>query len=141
MTDLKSVDMRQKLDGSWEALHSPSGRVVFGETAAEAEQAMKDLLGMDEEGSFSDEPLTSSSFEGVAYDIALYLEGPVSKMLELHSGYARLEAWQDGIAHVRLGGGCEGCPSSLLTLANGVKQDLQAKFGEEVVMDVIPALG
>jgi Fe/S biogenesis protein NfuA len=100
---------------------------------------MKDLLGMDKAGR-SQEPLTSDRFEGIAQEIAIYLEGPVSEMLALHSGYARLEAYQDAIANIRLGGGCEGCPSSRLTLMNGVKRDLQDKFGEDVLLDVFPVL-
>lgn len=138
-TSLQAVSSSQKLDGSWQSLHEPSGRVTHGLTRDEAEEAMRAELGMSVEGRF-DVPLTSPSFEGVPHDIATYLEGPVSKMLALHSGYARLEAFQDGIATIRLGGGCEGCPSSRLTLMNGVKRDLQDKFGEEVVMDVFPVL-
>ncbi len=136
---LQAVSIKEKLDGSWQALHEPSGRVTHGLTQAEAEDAMRNLLGMDSSGEFG-EPLTSPRFEGTGFDIATHLEGPVSQMLALHSGFARLEAYQDGIATIRLGGGCEGCPSSRITLMNGVKRDLQDKFGEEVVIDVFPIL-
>ncbi len=136
---LHAVNFKEKLDGSWQALHEPSGRSTHGLTREEAEVAMRDLLGMDQAGDFG-VPLTSPQFEGVAHDIATHLEGPVSQMLALHSGYARLEAYQDGIATVRLGGGCEGCPSSRITLMNGVKRDLQDTFGEETVLDVFPVL-
>lgn len=137
MSDMQSVVISRKVDGSWQALHVPSQRVAHGLTKEEAEDGMRGLLGMTEKGSF-DEPTTHDLFSGVAKDIAVYLEGPVSDMLALHSGYARLEAYQEGIAHVRLGGGCKGCPSSLITLANGVKNDLQQRFGEEAVLDVVP---
>ncbi len=136
---LQAVSMKEKLDGSWQALHEPSGRVTHGLSKDEAENAMRDLLGVDEEGQFG-EPKTSPRFEGIGHDIATHLEGPVSQMLALHSGFARLEAYQDAIATIRLGGGCEGCPSSRITLMNGVKRDLQDKFGEEVVIDVFPIL-
>ena len=136
---LQAVSLKEKLDGSWQALHEPSGRITHGLTAEEAENAMRDLLGMNESGQFG-EPFTSPRFEGVAKDIAVHLEGPVSQMLALHSGFARLEAYQDAIATIRLGGGCEGCPSSRITLMNGVKRDLQDKFGEELVIDVFPIL-
>ena len=137
--ELQSVDFKEKVDGSWEAIHGPSGRVVHGLTRDEAAEEMRKLLGMDESGEFG-EPSTTDRFNGVARDIAEHLEGPVSEMLSLHSGYARLEGYADGIASVRLGGGCQGCPSSLMTLANGVLNDLQHKFGEEVVMDIQPVL-
>lgn len=136
---LQAVSLKEKLDGSWQALHEPSGRVTHGLSADEAQNAMRDLLGMDKSGEFG-EPLTSPRFEGVGHDIAVHLEGPVSQMLALHSGFARLEAYQDAIATIRLGGGCEGCPSSRITLMNGVKRDLQDKFGEEIVIDVFPIL-
>ncbi len=139
MSSLPSVTLLASDDGGWLALHEPSGRGVQGETPEEAEAGMRDLLGMDREGVFG-EPTTSDRFEGVAREIAEYLEGKVSEMLALHSGYARLEAYQDGIATIRLGGGCQGCPSSRLTLMNGVKRELQDTFGEEQVMDVYPVL-
>ncbi len=139
ISSLPSVTLHPSDDGGWLALHEPSGRGVSGETPEEAEAGMRELLGMDGEGSFG-EPSTANRFEGIAKSIAEYLEGKVSEMLALHSGYARLEAYQDGIATIRLGGGCQGCPSSRLTLMNGVKRELQDTFGEEQVMDVYPVL-
>lgn len=139
MSELQSVVTSQKADGSWQAQHLPSGRVTHGLTQEEAEASMRDLLGMDEKGSFS-EPLTSERFSGVAKDVAVFLEGPVSEMLAFHSGYARLEALEQGVAHIKLGGGCQGCPSSQMTLVMGVKQQLQEQFGEESIVDVLPAV-
>ncbi|SMF66759.1 NifU family protein [Pseudobacteriovorax antillogorgiicola] len=136
---LNAVELSQKVDGSWQATHGPSGKVAHGLNETEAMDAMRAMLGMDDDGSFV-EPLTSDLFEGVANEIALYLEGPVSKMLELHSGFARLEAYGEGVATIRLGGGCQGCPSSRITLMNGVFKELQEKFGEDVVTDVQPVL-
>ena len=139
MVDLNSVVVSQKPDESWEARHIYSGRVTFGLSRDEALEEMRKLLGMDEQGEF-DEPLTSDRFENVAKDIALFLEGPISDMLKMHSGFARLEAFEQGVAHVRLGGGCQGCPSSVFTLVQGVKEQLQEQFGEEQVIDVAPVL-
>ena len=138
--EIQSVVISKKVDGSWQAMHVPSGRVTHGLTKEEADESMRAELGMTGEGEF-DEPLTSDQFSGTAKDIAVYLEGPVSTMLKMHSGFARLDAYESGIAHVRLGGGCQGCPSSIITLSQGVKTDLQTKFGEEQIMDVIPVLG
>ena len=135
--DLNSVILSKKPDGSWQALHEPSQRFTFGESATEAEEAMRGLLGMNDQGEF-EEPITSDRFEGWAQDIAVYLEGPISKQLAEHAGYSRLEAYEQGIAHVRLGGGCEGCPSSMMTLIHGVKAQLQEEFGDDVVTEVVP---
>lgn len=140
MSDLQSVVISKKADGSWQALHVPSGKVSHGLTKEEAEDGMRGQLGLDEAGGFSGEPLTSDQFSGLAKDIALYLEGPVSEMLQFHSGFARLEAYEGAMAHIRLGGGCQGCPSSTMTLVNGVQQMLQEKFGEEAVTDVVPVV-
>ena len=136
---MQSVEFNQKLDGSWQALHGPSGKVAHGLSREEAEGEMQKLLGMDDRGEFA-EPLTSDQFEGVAKEIALYLEGAVSDMLALHAGFARLEGYQDAVAIIRLGGGCQGCPSSRITLMNNVFRDLQERFGEEVITDVQPVL-
>jgi len=137
MSDLQSVVISKKVDGSWQAVHVPSGKVSHGESKDEAEVAMRELLGMDDAGSF-DEPLTSDRFNGLAKEIALYLEGPVSEMLSYHSGFARLEAYESAVAHIRLGGGCQGCPSSTITLVNGVQQQLVEKFGDENILDIVP---
>jgi len=137
MSDLNSVVISKKVDGSWQAHHVPSGKYAFGESAAEAQEEMKKTLGMDTTGKF-DAPLSSTEFTGVAKEIAEFLEGQVSEMLKFHSGFARLVSYEDAIAHIRLGGGCQGCPSSLFTLSNGVKTQLQEKFGEDVVADIMP---
>lgn len=137
MSDLQSVVISKKVDGSWQAVHVPSGKVSHGLTKEEAENEMRTLLGVNDQGKF-EEPLTSDTFSGVAKDVALFLEGPISEMLAMHSGFARLESYESGLAYIRLGGGCQGCPSSTLTLLNGVQQQLIEKFGEEVIADVVP---
>lgn len=140
MKKLNSVDFSTKLDGSWVAKHVPSGKVAHGLSRQEAEDAMIDLL-TDQDKEHNDNiPLTSPRFQGISKKIALRLEGPISRMLGLHDGYARLEAYEAGMARIRLGGGCQGCPSSLITLSGSVKADLQHQFGSEVVADVLPVM-
>ena len=92
MSDLQSVVISKKADGSFEAVHVPSGKVSHGLTKDEAETAMRELLGMDAKGAFQ-EPLTSDRYSGVAKDIALFLEADVSTALAFHSGFARLEKY------------------------------------------------
>ena len=87
----------------------------------------------------SDLTMNPPVFEGVAKAIALFLEGPISDVLAVHAGHARLEAFVNGIAYVRLGGGCQGCPSSQITLFNVVRTNLQDRFGDHIVLDVIQA--
>lgn len=136
--NLPSVTVRQSPSGSWEAIHGPSGKSVVGMSEDEVTDSMRQILGLSPQGVFS-EPATSPGFTGIAQSIALFLEGPISEALGFHSGWARLESFEDGAASVRLGGGCEGCPSSQITLFNGVKTQLQSRFGEDVVVDVVPS--
>jgi Fe-S cluster biogenesis protein NfuA len=138
-SDLQSVVISKTPNGDWEANHIPSGRTVRGASMEEAQQNMRDALGLNTQGKF-DEPKTSDRFTGIAQAIAVFLEGPVSEALAFHSGFARLDAFEAGLAQIRLGGGCQGCPSSQITLFNGVRTQLQSRFGEEVIIDVIPSL-
>lgn len=137
--DLQSVVISKTADGRWMAHHVPSGRKIEAETMEQAQQAMRDALGLNQQGKF-EEPPTSPRFSGVAQAIALFLEGPVSEALAFHSGFARLDAYDSGVAHIRLGGGCQGCPSSQITLFNGVRTQLQQRFGEDVIMDIVPSV-
>lgn len=137
--DLYSVVISKNSNGKWLAHHVPSGRQVEGNTMQEAQEIMRKELGLKDDGTF-DAPATSTKFTGLAATVAQFLEGPVSESLAFHSGYARLESFEAGIAHVRLGGGCKGCPSSQITLFNGVRDQLQGRFGEENIKDVLLAL-
>lgn len=137
LQDLPSVTISRSPSGSWEAVHGPSGKTVVGLSEEEVSESMRQILGLSSEGSSQEGP-TSGRFEGLARAIALFLEGPVSEALHFHSGWARLEAFDEGIAHIRLGGGCQGCPSSQITLFHGVKTQLQSRFGDEAILDVIP---
>ncbi len=134
--NLQSVVISKTSDSQWLAHHVPSGRKVQGATMEAAQAAMQEALGINDEGSF-DEPLTSTTFGGVAQAIALFLEGPISQSLSVHSGFARLDAFTSSVAHIRLGGGCKGCPSSQITLFNGVQTQLKSRFGEDVILDVV----
>ena len=133
--NLSSIVVSKGLDGVWEALHVPSGKKATAQSPTEAHDAMKSILGMTQSGDFV-EPLTSDRFEGLAKAIALFVEGPVSKSLSFHAGWARLLTFNDGKAIVRMGGGCRGCPSSSATLFNVIKSQLQGRFGDDVVLAV-----
>ncbi len=137
--NLNSVIVARSHDGQWVATHVPSGRKTIGQTTEEAHDAMRILLGFTTNGA-AVEPATSEQFTGIAKAVAQFLEGPISETLSFHAGWARLNDFTNGVATIRLGGGCQGCPSSQLTLFNGVKSQLQSRFGDEVVLDVLPAL-
>lgn len=65
------------------------------------------------------------------------IEKDINPQLELHSGGCELVDFDDGIVTLRLFGGCSGCPSSQITLFNGIVPVLKEKFPE--IQDVILA--
>ncbi len=59
----------------------------------------------------------------------------INPMLELHAGGCELLDVDDGIVTLRLYGGCSGCPSSQITLFNGIVPILRDKIPE--IRDVV----
>ncbi|MBC7661683.1 MAG: NifU family protein [Chitinophagaceae bacterium] len=59
----------------------------------------------------------------------------INPMLELHAGGCELLDVDDGIVTLRLFGGCSGCPSSQITLFNGIVPILRDKIPE--IKDVV----
>jgi Fe-S cluster biogenesis protein NfuA len=85
--------------------------------------------------------LKPSPNEGLVQAMSLFLKGPISDVLAAHSGHVKLHAYENGIAQVVMGGGCQGCPSSSNTLLNVVLTKLQHRFGEDIVTGVIQVSG
>ncbi len=63
------------------------------------------------------------------------IEKEINPQLELHSGGCELLDVEDGIVTIRLYGGCSGCPSSHITLFNGIVPILKEKFPD--IKDVL----
>jgi Fe-S cluster biogenesis protein NfuA len=136
---LQNVIISKTSDNLWTAHHISSGKRLQGSSKDHVEALMRQELGLDELGR-AIEPPTSPLFSGLAEVIAKFLEGPVTDNLSFHSGFARLESFENHIASIRLGGGCKGCPSSQITLFHGVKSQLQGRFGDDVIVDVTLAV-
>lgn len=134
---MQGIDIIKIGEDSWRAIHVASDRSCEASSKERALASLCDELGIGEDLQVAN---TSDLFEGDAKRIAEFLENTVSGRLALHSGYARLEAYADTVATVRLGGACQGCPSSRVTLMEGVLLQLQEEFGEELVLDVQPAI-
>lgn len=62
--------------------------------------------------------------------IKALIETEINPQLGLHNGGCELVSFIDGVATVRLLGGCAGCPSAKLTMFNGVAPILQNVFSE-----------
>ena len=63
------------------------------------------------------------------------IEEDINPYLALHSGGCELIDVEDGIVTIKLFGGCSGCPSSQLTLFNGIIPILKEKVPD--VEDVV----
>lgn len=63
------------------------------------------------------------------------IEDDINPYLAMHSGGCELVDVDDGIVTLRMFGGCSGCPSSQITLFNGIIPIFKEKVPE--VKDVI----
>lgn len=63
------------------------------------------------------------------------IEEEINPQLELHAGGCELIDIDDGVVTLRLFGGCSGCPSSQMTLFNGIVPILKEKFPD--IKDVV----
>lgn len=68
-------------------------------------------------------------------DIQKLIDSDVAPILALHNGSARAIAFYNGTLELQLEGGCVGCPSSKITIFNGVLPILKDKFSD--IKDVI----
>lgn len=65
------------------------------------------------------------------------LEKVINPQLGMHGGFAELRGFEDGKAYVFMGGGCQGCAVSAITLKSGIEATMKAKIPEiEDVVDV-----
>lgn len=75
-------------------------------------------------GSFEDGPAVAvpeSDLSGpVAQAILRVLEDEVNPQIALHGGRADLVAYEDGVAYLRMSGGCQGCGLARVTLSQGI---------------------
>jgi Fe-S cluster biogenesis protein NfuA len=59
---------------------------------------------------------------------ALDLDGAAIEVLDV----------SDGVARLRLGGVCQGCPSTLMTIIHGLEQELCKRFPEVECLEAVP---
>lgn len=65
------------------------------------------------------------------------LEQEVNPQIAMHGGWADLVAFDDGIAYVRMSGGCQGCGLARVTLSQGIAVAIQDAVPEvREVVDV-----
>ncbi len=63
------------------------------------------------------------------------LEEQVNPAIAAHGGQAELVALEEGVAYLRLGGGCQGCGMATVTLSQGIEVALKDAIPE--ILDVV----
>jgi Fe/S biogenesis protein NfuA len=63
------------------------------------------------------------------------LDQQINPGLASHGGYAALERVEDNVVYVTMGGGCQGCAVSAMTLREGIARSIQEAIPE--VKDVV----
>lgn len=68
-------------------------------------------------------------------DIQKTIEEEIAPILALHNGSAKAISFYEGTLELKMEGGCVGCPSSKITLFNGILPILQEKHPD--IKDVV----
>jgi Fe/S biogenesis protein NfuA len=58
------------------------------------------------------------------------LDGQINPALAMHGGYAALDHVEDDTAYVTMGGGCQGCAVSAMTLREGIARSIKEAIPE-----------
>lgn len=62
----------------------------------------------------------------------------VGPALQLDGGAIELLDVTDGVARVRLGGVCTGCPSTIMAVVMGIEQELRRRLPEIEYLEAVP---
>jgi Fe/S biogenesis protein NfuA len=92
------------------------------------------------------DPLSGAHIElsgTTAEKVTQLLDQQINPALASHGGYAALEKVEDEVVYVTMGGGCQGCAVSAMTLREGIARSIQEAIPEvkEVVDVTDHALG
>ncbi|MCB0977890.1 MAG: NifU family protein [Acidimicrobiales bacterium] len=63
------------------------------------------------------------------------LEKVINPSLGQHGGFAELRAWEEPKAYIFMGGGCQGCAVSSITLKSGIERTLKDQIPE--ILEVV----
>lgn len=73
----------------------------------------------------------------LAVEVIRVLDAQINPSIAAHGGHAELVAVEEGVAYLRLGGGCQGCGLAQVTLSQGIEVALRDEIPELVgVVDV-----
>lgn len=60
--------------------------------------------------------------------ILQFMQETINPSLAMHGGWAELKNFKDNTAYIFMGGGCQGCGMSAMTLKEGISEHLKANF-------------
>jgi Fe-S cluster biogenesis protein NfuA len=70
--------------------------------------------------------------------VLAFLRDEAAPALHLDAGAIEVLAVRDGVAEVRLGDACAGCPGSVMGVLKGLEQELHRRVPEVEYLDVVP---
>jgi Fe/S biogenesis protein NfuA len=79
------------------------------------------------------DPLSGAHLEltgTVEEKVRQLLDQQINPALAMHGGYAGLERVEDDVAYVIMGGGCQGCAVSAMTLREGISRSIREAVPE-----------
>jgi Fe/S biogenesis protein NfuA len=70
-------------------------------------------------------------------DIQDFIEEEINPALSMHGGYISIDTYEEKAKSLKLsfGGGCHGCPSSIMTMKIGVENSLREKFPDLIEIE------
>jgi Fe/S biogenesis protein NfuA len=92
------------------------------------------------------DPLSGAHLEltgSVEDKVRQLLDGQINPALAMHGGFAALERVDDDVVYVTMGGGCQGCAVSAMTLREGIARSIKEAIPEvsEVIDTTDHAMG
>ena len=66
------------------------------------------------------------------------LRAEVAPALELDGSAIEVLDVTDGVARLRIGGACAGCPATIWTIINGIEQELRQRIPEIEYLEAVP---
>lgn len=73
-------------------------------------------------------PVKSSLDTDEAQQVKQFINDSINPSLASHGGYVELKSLESGAAYLQMGGGCQGCGMSQMTMIEGIETALKEQF-------------
>jgi Fe-S cluster biogenesis protein NfuA len=80
----------------------------------------------------------SSEAESLEQRVARFLVQDVAPALHLDATALEVIEIRDGVARIRLGGMCAGCPGTVMAVISGIEQELRRRVPEIRCIEALP---